>query len=149
MAGDRSRLEPLDIVSIGHRRSASDWSLLPVGADEVEKRPVPLSRSWFEFTSSLPQRSPSIIVVEPSQSLIPACKAKPGFGVTVPESIERPSKSPMLRPFLKQASAESRSAGVIRSNPAVRKSIKASESQSLACSKIRRHQASPHASYFF
>lgn len=89
IAGNRSCLEPLDIVSIGCRQLASGWLLLPIGVDKFEKRLVLPLQSWFEFTSSLPQRLPNIIVVKPLQSLIPACKAKPGFGVTIPKSIER------------------------------------------------------------
>ncbi len=58
------------------------------------------------------QRAPRRIVVEPSSSLIISCRAVCRVGVALPKSRDWPSKSSRSHPFVKQASAESRSSGL-------------------------------------
>lgn len=128
----------------GHRaRRLQDFRSLEVWL-EIQ-RPI-RSSSWFDLSRCVFQRAPRRIVVKLSSSLFSPYAVVRRVGVALLESREWSSKSRRSHPFFKQALANSRSLGVIRSIPIVRRSIKSFESQSLAWLTTRRHQASPHSS---
>ena len=132
----------LEWISEGRRLI---WSL----SEEFLAEPTAGDRCRFrDFRSPemCSESAPKTMVVEPSSSLIPPCRAVCRVGVTLSESEEWPSKSFKSHRFVKKPPAESRSSGLIRNIPFVRRSINLSESQSSAYATTRWHQTSPHSS---